>query len=206
MIIHVAENESARSDPRAVSGNTRRREAANRARAATEESRSRESIVHDTLPPFPAGIHKATEGKREWDSPSAMLKPCATVLAFSPAVYRLATDTLVSPSSARPPHTPTLFLCVLTNSQHPRDTAGTIFTRFEYPPAKRKIHLRFVVIDVSPLMLYYINRFFFNVDSFIIIVILILYIISRIYMCAIHILLNLLYLLISCVASLIHIF
>lgn len=48
----------------------------------------------------PAGICKATEGKREWDSPSAMLKPCARVLAF-PAVYRLATDTLVSPSPAR---------------------------------------------------------------------------------------------------------
>lgn len=48
----------------------------------------------------PAGICEATEGKREWDSPSAMLKPCARVLAF-PAVYRLATDTLVSPSPAR---------------------------------------------------------------------------------------------------------
>lgn len=58
---------------------------------------------HGTLSPSPAGIREATEGKREWDSPSAMLKPCARVLAFNPTVYRLATDTLVSPSPAPVP-------------------------------------------------------------------------------------------------------
>lgn len=71
-----------------------------------ELRRSRESIAHATLSPSPAGIREATEGKREWDSPSAMLMPCARVLAFNPAVYRLATDTLVSPSPARFPPPP----------------------------------------------------------------------------------------------------
>lgn len=77
-----------------------------------------ESIVRHALS-RPAGICKATEGKREWDSPSAMLKPCARVLAF-PAVYRLATDTLVHPLRSVPPSLApaTLF--------RPRRPSGTV--------------------------------------------------------------------------------
>lgn len=87
----------------------------------------------------PAGICEATEGKREWDSPSAMLKPCARVLAF-PAVYRLATDTLVSPSPARlslstlPRHSPTVRdglgrKITPRKNSHPRPSRFSTFDR-----------------------------------------------------------------------------
>ena len=65
-----------------------------------------ESIVLVRRPPTPLllALYPAenVRGKREWDSPTAMLKPCARVLAF-PVVYRLATNTLVPRSRPPPP-------------------------------------------------------------------------------------------------------
>jgi len=86
------------------------REVVNRT-SSHENERNCESIVRHTLKLSPAlrpTFNKAIEGNREWDSPSAMLKLCARLLAFSPTVYRLATDTLVlfSPPTPALDHPP----------------------------------------------------------------------------------------------------
>lgn len=118
---------------------------------AGERSREeRANRSHDTRSnSLRPAFGKAAEGKRERDSPSAMLQPCARVLAFSAPRFidSRATDTLVS---HRPtPSRPTISRPPVPLAQPPLPPQGC-FRTFEHPATWHPLP--------SPSMLYLISR------------------------------------------------